>query len=147
MAENEDKKDSGSGPECNDSLCKVLAKKYEYKREFVSRYYAFTGREDKCPETDVLEKSGREGWLLCARSENDSGGNWILYFVRELSKYIEKGCETCFFYNTEDYSFLDGICDLTKTDNNFMRACDEIQAYSPYLEVSKIFRCNQWKLK
>jgi len=62
--------------------------KYEYKREFVPRYYNTTSDVMKLqsPERDALTVMGEEGWLLCAMSEEDSGGTKIMYFVREINE-------------------------------------------------------------
>ena len=57
-------------------------------------------------------------------------------------------CETCEHYKESDtISHLDGVCLLSKESNAFMVAWDEIQAYSPRLDVSKKFGCNQHKEK
>lgn len=61
-----------------------MSKKYEYKREFVSRIYNNPDMRGRCPETDCLEKEGEEGWLLCAVGTPDSVGTKILYFCKEI---------------------------------------------------------------
>lgn len=53
-------------------------KQYEYRRDFVSRYYP------RDQETELLKKLGKEGWLLCSQSGPDSVGTKIFYFVREI---------------------------------------------------------------
>jgi len=53
-----------------------------------------------------------------------------------------KTCETCKWYD-DGHSFLGGVCNFSKTDNRYMQAQDDIQAYDPYLEVAKGFGCNQ----
>ena len=59
-------------------------KQYEYRREFVPRYYNRIGMELEVPEIDILKKLGKQGWLLCSQSAGDSVGTKILYFVREV---------------------------------------------------------------
>jgi hypothetical protein len=61
-----------------------MRKKYEYKREFVPRYYPSYMKQP--PELDCLEKAGEEGWLLCFISDTDCGGTKILYFCREMEQ-------------------------------------------------------------
>ncbi len=54
-------------------------------------------------------------------------------------------CLTCMHYDSDDVSFLDGICQLSMKDNEFMQAGDGIQAYDPFLMVSESFGCNQYE--
>lgn len=54
-------------------------------------------------------------------------------------------CETCKWWDEEMQDW--GVCLLSKTDNNFMIASDEIAAYDPYLETHKTFGCNQHRDK
>ncbi len=62
----------------------MAMKKYEYKKEYVPRYYNEREREEQSPSSDCLEKAGSEGWLLCATSELDTAGTVIMYFCREI---------------------------------------------------------------
>ena len=60
--------------------------RYEYKREYVPRYYSGNDRDMTSPEKDVLTNMGIMGWLLCAIGPQDSGGTKIIYFVREINE-------------------------------------------------------------
>jgi len=59
-------------------------KKFEYKKEYVPRYYHGRGREEGDPSADCLEKAGSEGWLLCAVGSPDTSGTVIMYFCKEI---------------------------------------------------------------
>uniref|UniRef100_A0A6M3J076 DUF4177 domain-containing protein n=1 Tax=viral metagenome TaxID=1070528 RepID=A0A6M3J076_9ZZZZ len=58
-------------------------KHFEYKKEYIPRYYAMRGFEDKDPSDDTLKHMGENGWELCAVLGPDSGGVNVYYFKRE----------------------------------------------------------------
>lgn len=52
-------------------------------------------------------------------------------------------CGNCKHFKPDEYERLGGICLLSRTENEFMAARDEMHENRPYLEVSEKFGCNQ----
>lgn len=61
-------------------------KQFEYKIEYVPRYYSKPGMEMDSPSSDTLRIMGLKGWELCSVGSQDSTGTKEYYFKREIIK-------------------------------------------------------------
>jgi len=58
--------------------------RYEYKMEFIPKYFVFKNKQYLCLEEECLKLAGEEGWILCCISAPDSDGVRIFYFRRPI---------------------------------------------------------------